>query len=181
MKPYFLIIAACIFLTSIIVVPDVYAQFGGGMGGSGTAGGRRGGGDHASKGCDGPDKASAGKGPMAPAEPMNREQVEYQLGAILVDLRLTPEQAPVWQAFAGRVLALADDVSRQRARSASAGASYADGVKSISTAVDAARNHLTALEDIESAEKALYQTLQSNQKTLADLRFSTFLPALFKA
>ncbi len=178
MKPYFLIIAVCIFLSSIIVVPDVYAQFGGGMG---TSGGRRGGGDHASKGCDTPDKSAANKGTTGAPEPMNREQVEYQLGTMLADLHLTPEQAPVWQEFAGRVLSLADDVSRQRARSASASASYADGVKSISTAVDAARNHLTALEDIESAEKALYQTLQSNQKTLADLRFSTFLPALFKA
>ncbi len=175
MKPYFLILAICVLLSSIIVVPDVYAQFGSGMGGSGT---RRGGGDHAGKGCDNPDKSSAAKGPTGPAEPMNREQLQYHLGTTQVDLHLTPDQGAAWQLFADRVLALEGDQSRQRTRSVSA--SNNGSIKSVSLAVDAARNQLSALEDIEAAEKALYQTLKDDQKVLADLRFATFLPALFK-
>ncbi len=177
MKPYFLILAICVFLASIIVVPDVYAQLGGGMGGSG----RRGGPDHASKGCENPDKSTMAKGPAGPAEPLNHEQLLYQLGTIQVDLHLTPDQSAAWQAFADRVLALEGDVARQRTKAASVSANGADGVKSISMAVDAARNHLSALEDIETAEKSLYQTLQPEQKVLADLRFGSFLPALYRS
>ena len=181
MKPYFLILAACVFLASVMVVPEVYAQFGGGMGsGMGAPGGRRGGDERPNKGCDMPDKSAAGKGPMGAPEPMSREQLEYQLGTTQVDLHLTPEQGAAWQTFADRVLALQGDLSRQRARGATATASNPGAIKSVSLAVDAARNHLSALEDIETAEKALYQTLQADQKTLADLRLTAFLLPLLR-
>jgi len=114
---------------------------------------------------------------------MNREQLQYHLGTLQVDLHLSPEQAAVWQTFADRVLAMEDDRSRQRMRGNSAATlapSVTGGIKTIANAVDTARNRLTALEDIESASRALYQTLQPEQKTIADLRTAAFMPPLLR-
>lgn len=186
MKPYLLVLAAFVFLASLAVAPDVYAQFGGSRGGgmAGMGGGARQGERERGKGCAGNEKADAGKATPGPQpQPMGREQLEYQLGTLQVDLHLAPEQAPLWQAFADRVLALEADQARQRNRSVSAAAmapvaASASAIKPIATAVDTTRNRLTALEDIESAGRALYQTLQPQQKTLADLRMATFLAPL---
>ena len=187
MKPYLSALATClVLLSSALLVPDVYAQFsggGGGMGGGmGGGGGRHGSGER-SKGCDSADKADAGKGPAGPQGPVSREQLEYHLGTLQVDLHLTPEQTAAWQTFSDRILALQADMERQRGRNASAvavSASSIGGIKPIASAVDAARNRLTALEDIESTGRALYQTLQPDQKTLADLRMATFVTPLLK-
>jgi hypothetical protein len=82
MKPYLLVLAAFVFISSFLWVPDVYAQFGGGMGGGmGGAGGRHGGSERA-KGCENADKPSGNKGPMGAQEPMSREQLEYHLGTL---------------------------------------------------------------------------------------------------
>lgn len=60
------------------------------------------------------------------------------------------------------------------------GAERAKGCDDPDKAVDAARNLLAALEDIESAGKDLYQTLQPDQKSLADLRMTGFLAPLLR-
>jgi hypothetical protein len=115
---------------------------------------------------------------------MNREQLEYHLGTLQVDLHLTPEQTTAWQTFSDRILALQADMERQRSRNASEAAviaSSAGGIKPIASAVDVARNRLTALEDIESTARTLYQTLQPDQKMLADLRMATFVTPLLKS
>jgi hypothetical protein len=183
MKPYLLVLAAFVFISSFLWVPDVYAQFGGGMGGGmGGAGGRHGGSERA-KGCENADKPSGNKGPMGAQEPMSREQLEYHLGTLQADLHLTAEQAGAWQFFADRVLALEADLARQRLRRTSATTATATAtgaIKPIANAVDAARNLLTALEDIESAGKGLYLTLQPDQKTLLDVRMGSFLPPLLR-
>ena len=49
----------------------------------------------------------------------------------------------------------------------------------IDQSVDAARNRLTALEDISSAAKALYGRLTPEQQSLADTRLATTLPTGF--
>jgi hypothetical protein len=105
------------------------------------------------------------------------------LGTLQVDLRLTPEQTAAWQSFSDRLLALHADIERQRGRNANTsalGASSAGGIKPIANAVDTARNRLTALEDIESTSRVLYQTLQPDQKTLADLRLASFVTPLLR-
>ncbi len=182
MKPYLWVLAAFVFISSFLLVPDVYAQFGGGMGGgrSGTHPGERG------KACDSGERADAGKGPQgnAPA-PMSREQLLYQLDALQADLRLAPEQAAQWQPFAERVLALEADLARQRSRGISASdlepkGQAADGIRQVARAVDTARNRLTALEDIEASSRALYQTLQPDQKTMANARLGAFLAPLLR-
>lgn len=182
MKSYLGALATCLVLSSAMLVPDVYAQFnGGGMGG----GGRHGAGERPKGGgCDAADKTTAAaNGQAGPHNPLSREQLEYHLGTLRVDLKLTPEQAAAWQPFADRVLALQADMERQRGRSASALASSAastGGIKPIANAVDTTRNRLTALEDIESAGRALYQTLQADQKALADLRMAGFITPLLR-
>ncbi|MES2949076.1 MAG: Spy/CpxP family protein refolding chaperone [Pseudomonadota bacterium] len=181
MKPYLLVVlAACTCFLSVLWVPDAYAQFGGGMG-NGAGGGRHGAGERG-KGCAAGEKSDAAKGPAGAQGPLSREQLEYHLGTLQVDLRLTPEQTAAWQTFTDRILALQADMDRQRGRSAAAASvstsSSAGGIKPIANAVDTARNRLTALEDMESTGRALYQTLQPDQKTLADLRTATFLAPL---
>ena len=186
MKSYLSALATCLVLfSSALLVPDVYAQFsggGGGMGGGMGGGGRHGSGERP-KGCDSGDKPDAAKGPAGPQGPVSREQLEYHLGTLQVDLHLTPEQTAAWQTFSDRILALQADMERQRGRNASAvavSAASVGGIKPIASAVDAARNRLTALEDIESTGRALYQTLQPDQKILADLRMATFVTPLLK-
>ena len=182
MKPYLVIPAACVILSSLLLVPDVYAQFGGGnMGGGAGMGGPRPG--ERGKGCgDKPEGAppAAGQAPQM----MGRDQLEYRLSTLQVDLRLAAEQAPLWQAFANRVLALEGDLARERNRTtpvhASALSAPGGGIKPIAAAVDKVSNRLTALEDIEAASKALYQALNAEQKTMADVRMGEFLTPLLR-
>lgn len=181
MKPYISALATCLVLSSALLVPDVYAQFSGGSGGMG-GGGRHGSGERP-RGCDTAEKPDPAKGPAGPQAPLSREQLEYHLGTLQVDLRLTPEQTTAWQTFSDRILALQADMERQRGRNASAvavSAASVGGIKPIANAVDAARNRLTALEDIESTGRALYQTLQPEQKALANLRMASFVTPLLK-
>jgi len=184
MKPYLIVPVACVALSSLLLVPDVYAQFGGGMGGGGMGGrGASHQGDRG-KGCS--EKPDASQRPMGQQpETMGREQLEYRLNTLQVDLHLTPEQAALWQTFSDRVLALEGDLARQRNRSTPIAASTLNApgspIKPIATAVDQARNRLTALEDIEAASRALYQALQADQKTMADVRMAEFLTPLLRA
>lgn len=187
MKPYLWVLAAFVFISSFLLVPDVYAQFGGGGMGGGMGGGRGGApSGERGKGCDAGDRADAGKGLKGnqPA-PMNHAQLLYQLDALRTDLRLAPDQAAQWQPFAERVLALEADLSRQLSRSISASemeqkGQAADGIRQVARAVDTARNRLTALEDIEASSRALYQTLQPDQKTMANARLGAFLAPLLR-
>jgi hypothetical protein len=185
MKPHLIVPVACVALSSLLLVPDVFAQFGGGMGGGGMGGmgaprqGERG------KGCGSGEKPDASKGPMGQQpEMMGREQLEYRLNTLQVDLRLTPEQAALWQTFSDRVLALEGDLARQRSRTAPVNASTLSApgspIKPIAAAVDQTRNRLTALEDIEAASRTLYQALQADQKTMADVRMAEFLTPLLR-
>ena len=183
MKPYWTVPLACAVLSSLLMVPDVHAQFGGGRGSGGMGGGRH---SDQSKGCDSGEKAGTHKTPSdAPQEMMSRDQLEYRLGTLQVDLHLTPDQATLWQSFSDRVLALQADQTRLRNRAplsvtATALQSVGSGIKPIATAVDRTRNRLTALEDIETASRSLYQSLQADQKTMADLRIAEFLTPLLR-
>ena len=181
MKPYLVILAAFIFIGSFLFVPDVYAQFSGSRGGGG--GGR--GGEHRSNCNDGGKNGGDKPVPGSANEPMGREQVEYQLNTLQLDLQLTAEQSPLWQSLNERVLALQADQSRLRNRApgntATASTPSGSGVKPIADAVDAARNRLTALEDIEVSSRALYQSLQDKQRVMVDLRLGALMGGLLKS
>lgn len=156
---------AAVLFTGLLV-SDAQAQMGG-MGGMG--GGRRGG---SMRGGDSPP----GEGRPAPRPPdaNSAMQVEIHLSQLQTALKLRPDQSAPWQAFAGRVRALTEDIARERGLSMDlrpgADAGPLTGMKHISRAVDTARNRLTALEEVEAAAGALYKTLTPEQKAIADVR-----------
>jgi hypothetical protein len=174
-----LLVALFAFSTITVFAADAEAQFGGfggGMGGSrGGRSGSRGGGD--SQGGNQGGNRNERLVQQAP-EANNYEQTEYRLSLFQEDLRVTAEQSAAWQAFAGKTRAYASDLAREKARGmrmGSASANQALGLQHLGETVDAARNRLTALEDLESSARALYQTLTPDQKTLADMRIPTII------
>ena len=99
---------------------------------------------------------------------------EYRLQLLREDLKLTSVQQPLWDAYAGKVSALAADISREQGRLRAT--LQLKALERIDQSVDVARNRLTALEEIASAAKALYGRLTPEQQTIADARLATTLP-----
>jgi len=87
------------------------------------------------------------------------------------DLKLTAEQEPLWQAYVDKVRALGNDLARERGRRPA----QADVQQQIDRIVDAARNRLTALEDIAQAAKTLYAKLTPEQQPAADPRLANLM------
>ena len=155
-------------------VPEALAQFRGGTpGGSGFPGG----------GGRGPrgGEFNREQGPPGQQRQAMQEDIvsltEYRLELLHVDLRLAPDQESSWKAYADKVSALATDMARERGRAQAA--LQMKALQRIDQSVDAARNRLTALEDISSAAKALYGRLTPEQQSLADTRLATTLPTGF--
>ena len=88
------------------------------------------------------------------------------------DLKLTPEQQPLWQSYLDKVRALGNDVARERSRRPVAPVNVAQQIDRI---LDAARNRLTALEDIAQAAKTLYAKLTPEQQPAADPRLANLM------
>jgi len=159
-----------VFFTAItiigicIAVTDSQAQFGGF--GSRSRGG---------------DQGQGGKqnyqNNHQPPDPDSYEQTEYRLALLEDDLHLQAAQRTPWNTFADKMSAYASDLARARARSTTipaTGNSF-NGVQVIEQAADAARNRATALDEVAIAAKALYATLSTDQKMLADIRISAMI------
>jgi hypothetical protein len=101
------------------------------------------------------------------------DQVRLQLTNVRSALKLTPEQAPVWQAYENKVVSLLEDLAR--------GVSQAQGnaLRQIDSRVDVVRNRLTAMEDIADSANKLYASLSDEQKAMADRTLAGTLPALY--
>ncbi len=134
------------------IADRAFAQFGrrgrGGMGGGGAAEGK------------------AGKPEATPV-------LEVTLHELEEDLKLAPEQQPLFDAYAETLRGLANDVARQRQSTAKAAS--ATLVERIDRNVDTLRNRLTAVEDIAQAAKALYAKLNSDQQRAADPRLASLM------
>lgn len=102
--------------------------------------------------------------------------VEYRLALLEEDLRLSPGQQIAWQSYAGKMQALASDISRERNRGQPDAPTNA--LQQIDHATDVARNRLTALEDISAVARVLYEGLTPQQKSLVDSRLSTIIMPL---
>ena len=87
------------------------------------------------------------------------------------DLKLTEAQTPLWEAYVRKVVALKDDLARQRARARSDGPA-ADAPHALDRLVDVQRDRLAAMEEIADAGRALYKTLSDEQKAIADARLA---------
>ena len=119
----------------------------------------------------------SGKGGMDAGRRSGEEQrvdaLETSLHELQEDLKLSTQQEPLWQAYADKVRALASDVARERGRRPAADAGTL--LQRIDRVVDAARNRLTALEEIGLAAKALFESLSPEQKTPADPRLANIM------
>ncbi len=101
--------------------------------------------------------------------------VQYRLDLLEEDLRLRPEQNAAWVAYRSRVLKLAEDL--QRASRSTLGGDLT-APKRLDRLADAARDRLTAIEDIVDAGKALYGSFTPEQKLVADRRMAAPVMAL---
>jgi len=97
--------------------------------------------------------------------------LEVTLHELEEDLKLSAEQAPLWQSYVDKVRALGNDLARDRGRRPAP----ANVPQQIDRIVDAARNRLTALEDIAQAAKALYAKLAPEQQPAADPRLANLM------
>ena len=111
----------------------------------------------------------------APEKSQSREeprvnQLESSLQELHEDLKLAPQQEPLWESYADKVRALANDVARERNARPSATGTQLNVVQRMDRVVDTARNRLAALEDISQAGKSLFESLSPEQKSPADPR-----------
>ena len=152
-------VGACVYTS------DSMAQFGG-RGGFGGA--KR-----------GSEPARADRSPrQTPGDSAIRPQQEM-IEELRQDLRLTPAQRTHWDSYTERLTALASDLERERARTRALGEFNA--MQRVDQAVNNARNHLTALEEIAVAARALYSSLASEQQAIADQRLATIIPGVSEA
>ena len=176
----FPLIVAILLSVGVLLANDACAQFGG-MGGMGGMGGSRGGRGMGGRGAEPADSSRENRGQPSAlrAEPWGYEQLDYRLNLLQVDLNLTQaEPIAAWLNFAAKVRDYGADQARDRARSLQAampGATQLSALQHVRQAVDSARNGLSALEEIEAATDALYRTLSSDQRALADSRIPTIV------
>ena len=151
-SPRTVTVAALLVLAAV----DASAQFGGGMGGMG--GGRRGS-QMGSMGSGRP--SSVQDGGSAP------QSLTSQAADRLYDLRMrlliTPQQAPVWDAFSARVVAFASEMGREHLPQPEDSATVA-----MERRVTAMQNRFALLEQINDETKRLYAALSAEQQKVAD-------------
>ena len=127
-------------------------------------GGRRRGG----AGDKGGDKGGMEKGGAEPRV----NALEVTAHELHEDLKLTPQQEPLWDAYLDKVRALGNDIARERRPLGSASGNVTQQIDRI---VDTARNRLTALEDIAQAAKDLYAKLTPEQQPAANPRLASLM------
>ena len=143
-----------------LLASGALAQIPGGMPGRGMPQGRGG--------------AVRQEAPRAPPQENLADQMDYRLFQLREDLKLAPDQEPAWRSYAERVRALGADVARERERWGRQDAQL-DSVQLIDRLADAARNRLTAIEDIAVAAKALYERLSPPQRAAAEPRLANLV------
>jgi hypothetical protein len=149
-----------VLLTAVAMIASAaFAQYPGGRGGWPPAGG--------GQAAQGPSKTR--DRPATDALASTGAPVLVQLDQLESELKLTPQQRAAWNAYADKVLHLADDMTRSRfvART-SPQPTEATAAQQLDQLADTERNRLTAVEEIAEAGKALYAMLTSEQKTIAD-------------
>ena len=95
--------------------------------------------------------------------------VLVQLDQLESELKLSPEQRPAWNAYADKILGLADDMTRSRfvARTAPR-ATDATAIQQLEELAASERKRLSTIDEIAAAGKAFYATLTAEQKEIAD-------------
>ena len=148
------IAAIAIGIAICVSVSGAWGQMPGGQGGRGG------------RGMPGPSTEMRGPAQIAtnPDEFARAELQDFD-----DDLKLAPGQRAAWNAYARRVLQLADDVARNRNT-----LRFLKGPapEQLDFVAQTLRNRLTAVEDIVDAGKALYAVLTPLQREIADGRLA---------
>jgi hypothetical protein len=144
-------------------IADAYAQFPGGGGMRGRAGG-------------GPGAAGGQPRMLMPAQRDPLQDVDDRLAMLQEDLHLRQDQETAWSAYAERVRAIAADIARDRQRLQE----KAPVLVQLERVVDGTRNRLTALEDVAASAKTLFAVLTPAQQTAADPRLASIVAALVR-
>jgi len=165
-KAWFVVIAASVIIA--IAEQNSFAQFGGRGGSGGIFGGQ-------TRTKRGNTQNSTGNVPRP--VPDFYQQTDFRLSVLEANLELTPQQKQPWQTFVEKVHAYALDVSRERTYSPipmSEGTPI-NGLQHIDLIADGARIRVKELEEIRTAASALYETLSSDQKKIADARMAALI------
>ena len=104
--------------------------------------------------------------------------VTMRMGQLEEDLNLRPDQLPPWKVYRDRIMQMLDDQRRAMRAASAYTASETSAPKRLDALADAARNRLTAVEDIVDAGKTLYASLTPEQRTVADRRLALPLATL---
>lgn len=91
-------------------------------------------------------------------------------------LSLSPRQKVIWDDYQESVSKLISDQLRPENQIIRKTA-----IQQINAKVDTVRNRLTAMEDIVDKANALYETLDNNQKSIADRLLISTVPSLYPA
>lgn len=153
-----------LLIAVVTIVPQATAQYPGGGGAWPPGAGGIGGGQA--------QRASNARARPAADAGLNRgAPVLVQLDQLESDLKLAPEQRALWDAYADKILHLADEMTRsQFAARVSPPPTQATAAQQFDQLADSERNRLTEVEQIVAAGKALYAMLTSEQRTIADRR-----------
>jgi hypothetical protein len=110
--------------------------------------------------------------------PNTADLVTMRMGQLEEDLNLRPDQLGPWKVYRDRVMQMLDDQRRAMRAASAYTAIETSAPKRLDALADAARDRLTAVEDIVDAGKALYASLTPEQRTLADRRLALPLATL---
>ena len=113
-----------------------------------------------------------GKGAMDKGGEPRVNTLETTAHELHEDLKLTPQQEPLWESYLDKLRALGNDIARERRP---LGSARGNVTQQIDRLVDTARNRLTALEDIAQAGKDLYAKLTPEQQPAADPRLANLM------
>lgn len=99
-------------------------------------------------------------------------QAQANLNRLEEDLRINAAQQKAWDAYATRIIRLADDVTRARFATRDLEGTSITAPQLFDRITDTAQNRLTAIEEIVEAGRALYAKLSTEQQKLADRRLA---------
>jgi hypothetical protein len=99
-------------------------------------------------------------------------QVQVTLERTADDLRINAGQQKAWDAYASRVLRLADDIARARFATREAQGDGVTAPQVFDRIGEIAQNRLAAVEEIVDAGRALYARLSPEQQRLADKKLA---------
>ena len=165
-------------LAAITMATTAWAQYPGGAGGTGGPGGAGGtrGGMGGGRGGPPPD-AMRGRppadGPLSPGA-----VVQVQLDQLEDDLKLVPAQIGAWRAYTDKVQKLADDTTRIRFEARTSAPGQSSAIQQLDEIAAQMRSRKAAVDEIVELGRALYATLDPEQKSIADRRLSPVVSLL---